>query len=265
MQWTRLCQIEANLLYGPRGVGTERNTLPDIWILIAVVLVAGLIQGTTGFGFGLFSMGMFIMMMPIGDAVVIAAIIVLFSGLLNLWSVRHNILWSEAWPLLATALPATFLGIYLLKNLDGEILKTGVAVMILTGCAVTLGSSKEARIHRATPWGHVAGAIGGLFGGALNMGGPTVVLYTLFRGWEKAEAKGVMSVYFAATAILRIALLVLTGVATPEGVRRGLLLLGPGLLASYAGTRLFRRMSTQAFRYAAMAILVGLAAKILFL
>jgi len=236
--------------------------LADIWTLIAIAVGAGLIQGIAGFGSGLFAMGLLALIMPIPQATVIVAIIALTSATLNLWSVRHDLVWADAKPLLLISLPASILGVYLLTKLDPSILRTGVAVMIIIGCAVTLWSPKT-RIRRPFPWAYITGFIGGIFSGALNMSGPPIVFYTLLRGWNKTQSKGMMSIYFLASTLLRLTLLIAMGIATGEIIQKGLTVTIPAALGVYAGTHIFRRMSNQRFRYAATALLAGLAVKIL--
>ena len=236
--------------------------MADIWTLIAIAVGAGLVQGITGFGAGLFSTGLLALIMPIPQATVIVTIISLASATLNLWSVRHDLVWADAKPLLLISLPASVLGVYLLTKLDPSILRTGVAVMIIIGCAVTLWSPKT-RIHRPFPWAYITGFIGGIFSGALNMSGPPIVFYTLLRGWNKTESKGLTSIYYLASTLLRVTLLIAMGIATGEIIQKGAILTIPALLGAYAGTHIFRRMSNQRFRYAATALLMGLAVKIL--
>lgn len=232
-------------------------------MVIAVLVVAGLVHGVTGFGSGLFAMGVLVTAMPLARATVIVSMVSICISLLNLWTVRKSTPWHQILPTLVAAMPATLLGAYLLTRLDVEILRRGVAAMILLGCAVTLWPPRRGPSQRAFPWAYVAGLVGGTFQGALNMGGPPIVLYVLLRGWPKSTAKGFMSVCFAAMTALRIAFLSATGVATFDSVRLGFLAAGPAIIAAFVGTRIFRRMSTGAFRYAATALLAGLAANII--
>jgi len=237
--------------------------LSDSLVLLIVILVASLIQGTAGFGFGLFAMGILTAMMPVTDAAVIVAILGLVTTTVNVWTVRREIPWQELWPVLVTAVPATALGVYLLKTLDAQILRSAVAVMIFAGCAVTLWSPHKTRLHKAMPWAYLSGAVGGVFGGGINMGGPPVVLYSLLRGWDKGVAKALMSSYFFVTSVIRVAGQILSGLATPALIRQALLLTIPTLIACFFGTWLFSRMSNRVFRYAATALLVGLAIRLL--
>ncbi|HHX65578.1 MAG TPA: sulfite exporter TauE/SafE family protein [Chloroflexi bacterium] len=233
--------------------------MADVANILVILLIASLIQGVAGFGFGLFAMGVLTLMMPITDAAVIVAIVSLGTTLVNVWTLRDDLRWREVWPILTTALPATALGVYLLQVIDPAILRTSMAVVIVFGCVVALWSPGKALLHRAFPWAQIAGSLGGLLSGVMNMGGPPVVLYTLFRDWDKSITKGVMSAYFLASLSFRMVMLAVTGATTPDNVRRGLLVLLPALAASYLGVRIFRRMSTAVFRYATTALLVGLA------
>ena len=235
----------------------------DIGVLLGVVAIAGLTQGVTGFGFGLLSMGLMVVLFPLQDAVVIVAILGLGLSLLNLWTVRTSIPWKEASSILLTALPAIALGNYFLRTLPLQVLRGGIAIMILIGCAVSLWTPQKALIHHPFPWAHLAGLVGGVFGGALNMGGPPAVLYTLLRGWEKSTAKGFLVAYFVPTSILRVILLSLTGMVTRKNLIQGGALLVPAILFGYLGTRIFQRISTRIFRYLATVLLLGLAIKII--
>jgi len=202
--------------------------------------------------------------MPVNEAVVIASIAGFLGFAVNLWSVRRDLLWGEVWPLFLSSMPALLLGVYFLRSLDDRLLRVCLGVTVLAGCAVTLWATKGARIHRVKPWGYVAGLLGGLSGGTVGASGPPIVLYCLLRGWDKSVAKGVMSVFFMLIGIWRVVLLFATGVATGEVARKGVLLLVPALVGAYLGTHIFRRMSNQVFRYAALVVLVGLSARLLF-
>ena len=244
------------------GCFVRGNDLDTVWPLVAVVILGGLIQGVAGFGFGLFSMGMLVLMMPVSDAVVIVSILSMASIGLNLWTVRGHIPWRDALPILLVSLPTTVLGVYSHTYLDPRWLRLAIAVMILAGCAVAVWSPKRVLIRAVYPWALIAGAIGGLFGGLVNMGGPPVVLYTLLKRWEKRMAKAAMSVYFLAAGTVRIAAQISSGLATPPLIRRGVLLLPVALAAAFAGTRIFARLSNERFRYVTTGLLVALAIKV---
>ena len=235
----------------------------DTLLVIVTIAFGALIQGAVGFGLGLFSMGVLAMLLPISDAVVTVAILGLFTTGLNLWTVRKDVVWRETWPILVTTVPATIAGTILLANLPVAILRRGVAVMILLGCGATIWSGETDRLRGPFPWAYVAGLVGGVFGGALNVGGPPGVVYTLLRGWDKERSKAILSAYLCASSVVRLPMHFVTGNATPQVLRRSLIVLPFSLAATYLGTRLFQRMSNRIFRLAALILLMGLAVRIL--
>ena len=237
--------------------------MADIVTLVSIFAAAGLVMGVTGFGAGLVAMGVLVTIMPVTTATAIVAMLSIACPVLNVWTLRHDIRWREVWPILVTALPSALLGVYLLKVLPGQVLRFGVAGMILVGCVTMLWSPEKARVQKPFPWAYGTGILGGIFNGALGTGGPPVVLYSLLRGWDKTVAKGVMSAYFTMTGVWRMGVLITTGIATVETIRLGLLMLIPALGATYLGTYIFRRMSNNVFRYTTLVLLVGLSVKLM--
>jgi len=231
---------------------------------MAIVFLGGLISGTTCFGFGLFTVGMFSILMEVPRATAISSLVGLTSILANIWSVRKGIAWREAWPLLYTGVPAPAVGVYLLHNLPAASLRAGIAVMILVGSALTFWAPPKPLLTRAWPWGHLAGTISGRFGGSINMGGPPLVFYTLLRAWDKVTCKSVFSGVFFAVSMVRLPLYALAGDVTGEVLLTSLILVVPALVGTFLGARVFRRLSTTAFRYAATSVLVVLAIRVLF-
>lgn len=237
--------------------------MDNLMTLVGAVTAAGLISGMAGFGVGLVSMALLATVLPLTQATALVSILTVINGIPVLWTVRRAVRWRELWPLLVGAAPAVIVGVYLLRVLDAAVLRAGVLAMILASCAVTVWSPKRALLARALPWGAGFGALSGVFDGALGMGGPPVVFYTLLRNWDKTQTKATLCALFLALNIWRTALLTFNGVSTWETYRLGAMLAAPLLLASTAGVWLFKRMNTAAFRYAVMAMLLGLAVKLL--
>lgn len=236
--------------------------LNDIAALVGIVLVAGLVTGIAGFGFGLVAVATLAAVRSLPDAVVMVNVIALFVCSYNLWTVRDDLNWRDAVPLIASSLPMAVLGAFLLRTLETRWLEWILAGAILAGCVVALWSPKAAVLHKPYPGSIVAGLMGGLLGGVLATGGPPVVLYCLLRGWDKRVMKAVLSGYFAVMAVWRLVVLFAQGVATPASAGLGLVLLVPSFLGTYLGVRVFGRLSTVAFKYATAGLLLLLAVRL---
>jgi len=228
-------------------------------ITLAITVLASLLVGVTGFGFGLAATPLYATVMPIGEAVALVSIASLPLMVQNAVSVRSSVMWRDIWPLLLTSLPASALGTYMLATLDTSALRILLAAATLLGCIVALWSPKRGLISRAFPWAYFAGLVGGFIGGAVASGGPPIVLYCLLRGWDKSRTKGLLSVYFTFTGIWRVIQLAVNGLLPWPVVRLGLALIIPAVLFCYFGTLVFQRISTQVFRYATVALLVVMA------
>jgi len=232
--------------------------MSDTLILILLGALSGFMSGVTGFGSGLVLMGTLVAIMPVQEATVIAAVLAVALAIINLWSVRHDIPWGEILPTMATGVPSVAVGVHLLRSLDDRWLRMGVVGIILAGVAVVLWSPRGRRYSDARLT-YVAGALSGVFNGALGTGGPPLVLLTLLRGWEKERCKAYLSALFLALGIFRMVLLIASGVATTWALGRGGLLLVPVMSAWYLGRLVFQRASTRAFRYAGVTLLVAIA------
>jgi uncharacterized membrane protein YfcA len=233
-------------------------------LTVVITMVASFVVGITGFGFGLVATPLLVTLMPMSEAVVLVTIASLPLMLQNAATVRTAIPWRDIWPILVTSLPASALGTVVLAHANTNLLRIILAGVTLLGCLVVIWVPKRVFIFRAFPWAYLAGLLGGFIGGATAAGGPPVVLYCLFRGWEKDRVKALLSVYFFFTTIWRLIQLFINGLVPWSVGRMGLLLIVPALGVCYLGTLLFRRMSTVVFRYATIGLLVVMAIRLVF-
>jgi len=171
--------------------------------MVGMVLLAGLVTGISGFGFGLVSVATLAAVRSLPEAVVMVNLIALFLASYNLWTVRHELNWRDALPLILSSLPMAVIGVFLLQTLETQWLEWILAVTILVGCVAALWSPKAVLLHKPYPASILAGMLGGLLGGVLATGGPPIVLYCLLRGWDKSAMKAVVSGYFVVIAVWR--------------------------------------------------------------
>jgi len=226
-----------------------------VWLLGGA---SGFVSGVTGFGSGLVLMGSLVAVMSIEQATVISTVVAIVLAVLNVWSVRDRVPWGAIWPTLLVGAPAIGLGVWLLNHLDEGILKVGLVAIMVAGCGAVMWSPKGRR-YSSSYLVPVAGALSGVFNGALGTGGPPLVLFTLLRGWDKRTCKAYLSALFLFMNALRLALLASSGVATRDSLVRGVGIVVPVVVAWYFGRRVFQRVSTQGFRYAGVGLLLLIA------
>ena len=174
----------------------------------------GLLQGSIGFGFGLFVMPLLLLFtdLSLPNAMAIMAAAVLFQSLMSIYHLRHHGDWKPLIPLMVIAALSLQLGVWILSYFEGvskDIIRQAVgwtlmAILILFW--VWKVKPKE-RVHPI--WGIFALILSGLVSGAVGMGGPFVVLWVMAHQWSNKKTRVTLMALTASIVPLQIGLLAL--------------------------------------------------------
>jgi uncharacterized membrane protein YfcA len=223
--------------------------LPDALLALAILLVAALVQGFFGFGFGIVAMG----------GLTLSHDLIQASGLVNItgivvmgwltFGLRRHILRGLALRMLAPMLLGVFFGVIALGRVERDLM---VSILGASIVIVALWNLLQPRLRtRESPWldGSMA-LLGGLLSGAFNTGGPPLIIH-LYRRPENPEV---------IKATLQSLLLIMIVSRLPLAAAHGLLsgpiwaeaaLMVPFVMAGVsAGIALARRISPERFRRA---------------
>lgn len=116
----------------------------NIALLITGAAAGGFINGLAGFGTALFSLGIWLQIMPTWQAVAIVAAMSVASGLQSLWLIRKDLNsgLSKLPRFLLPALAGLPAGAAILEMINGQVLKMVIAgFMLLYGAFFTLRRS----------------------------------------------------------------------------------------------------------------------------
>ena len=209
---------------------------------LAILTVAGFTQGLTGFGFGLVSMALLPLLLPVKEAAVVVAVLNLATCVFTLWAVRRHLCWRRGRSLIVGSAAGVPFGVYLLAHLEPAPLLRAMGIVLVVFAAAELLSAPAAR-PKVPGWlGLPAGFLGGSIGGALNMGGPPVIAYVYAQAWSKEEIVATLQLVFGVSALLRVTLIGAGGLYTASMVPLLLLTLVPMALAILLGTSLLLRV-----------------------
>jgi uncharacterized membrane protein YfcA len=230
-----------------------------ILLAAAVIFGAAFVQGVTGFGHALLAIGLLTLLFGSADAVLILSLMA--PAIAVAVFVRHwrRVDWKEvmviAVPLCLVGMP---LGIWLFAVVDKVALTKGVGVFLIVSAGYFL--SPWAPRPRILPWpvGATAGALGGFFGGVAATGGPPVVLYLNAQEMRKEVRMGVLQAVFVLGSVIKVVMLVPTGLLTRPVVWHSLILIPPMVIGSYLGQLLFDRLPGDTIRTMALVMLVGI-------
>ena len=211
--------------------------------LLAAGLSGGFVNGLAGFGTALFSLGWLLQVMPPQQAVAIALVCSLVTGVPGVWQVRHSI---DRHRLVLFILPA-FAGIPIGTLLLG-LIDTRLLSLLVGGMLLLYGGYFAFR--RTLPaiegnWTLVEagiGFVGGVLGAMAGLSGALPSMWLALRPWPKAVQRGIMQPFSMVILLVATVLLALEGVFTPQVLHNLALVLPASMFGAVIGLMLFRRM-----------------------
>lgn len=186
----------------------------EIMIIIWIVLIfSGFIKGFSGFGTSLILASF---MFLFYDPIFIVPILSLLSFTLNIilflmnknnldFSNKNFALRPET---LITLLIGTFLGIFFLKSVNSDIIK--LLLGVLTVVFVILLIKKTKKKINLPLWveNSIIGSISGFFSGIINVNGPPVVIFALYKKQKKNNFINSIIIFFLISDFFAIILFI---------------------------------------------------------
>jgi uncharacterized protein len=231
---------------------------PRIWAAVGIAALSGLVRGFSGFGSALIYIPLMAAMFGPLVAAGTMLLIDFVAGLPFAIGARKDCDWSEVTPIAIAAAIGVPFGTYVLLFADPVHLRWLISALVL-GLLVVLLSGWR---YRVTPTMGVkvsVGLIAGLGAGAVQVGGPAVIIYWLSSKSPPVTIRANLLVYFILNGAALLVAYTVQGVMTPHVLAFALLLGPPFWLAMLTGARFFRGASDKLYRNVAYAI-VALAA-----
>jgi uncharacterized protein len=225
--------------------------------VVAVVFLAGLMRGITGFG------GAMLMAPPLSFligpvATVVTALILECAAAL--------VMFPDALPrinkgiLAYLIVPAFFtvpIGGYLLVNLDPYIARKIIAaVVVVFSLILLMGLRYSGRPRPATSL--LLGSVVGILLGSTSVGAPPVILYLLSGPDPQAVTRANLTVFVTAISVVGLVMLFFAGAFTTTLVISAFLLCIPYLGGTWLGGKLFGRLSEIAVRRLALVFMLAM-------
>ncbi|KHK01621.1 sulfite exporter TauE/SafE family protein [Desulfovibrio sp. TomC] len=237
--------------------------LLTIGVLCLGAFCAGFTQGLAGFGSSLVALPLLAQVFDLKLAVPVCLFLSLSVNSVMVSRLRGHIQFGPLALLLVSSLPGMPLGVYALRAVSGDWLKTVLAVAIFVFVA------NECRgVRCAAPagrgWGVAAGFVAGCTGGALGINGPPIVAWMSRLGLDRNALRATLVSYFLLAGCGVVTSQFLAGLVTGPVLIRAAVALPALGLGIAAGVGLCGRISEAAFRRVALFVLGGTAASLLF-
>jgi len=230
----------------------------DATVLIIAIgaMVAGFVQGLSGFAFALVAMSFWVWTV---DPMLAAALVVfgsLLGQILAMFSVRRGFNMARLLPFVVGGLLGIPLGVLVLPLLDANLFKAFLGVLLAVWCPVMLLTPRlpALRIGGRLADG-VIGAVGGFMGGIGGFSGVIPTLWCNLRRLDKDEQRAVIQNFNLTMQAVTFATYVGSGIITRKTLPMFAVVAPAMLIPTLLGTRLYLGISESTFRKIVLSLL----------
>jgi uncharacterized membrane protein YfcA len=230
----------------------------EIAIVFSGALAGGVVNGLTGFGMAITTLGIWVHAMPPAAAASLAIVCSVASQAQTLHLIWRNISWKRVATFVVPGLVGVPLGTLVLPHVDPTLFKLGLGCFLVVYPAYVLARSRP--IANAFGGSAADGAIGfggGFLGGLTGLSGVLPVVWTDIRGWGKDERRAVLQTFNM--AILSLALLThaATGLLTRQVAVAAIAALPGTIGGAWLGAFIYRRLADHSYQRVVMLLLIA--------
>jgi uncharacterized membrane protein YfcA len=230
----------------------------DIALVVAGAAAAGFINGLSGTGYALVSLGFWLHAMPPQTAAPLVAFCSVCGHLQSLPKIWQGVIWSRVWPFLVGGLVGVPLGTALLAHVQIQPLKIGVGLLLIFYCSWMAFVRRPPVILAGGRLADgAAGFGGGVLGGMASISGPIPVIWVQLRGWTMLAQRGVNQPFNMSVLAFSLVTAGVAGFLDRTFFLWAAICLPITLIGAHIGLRLYRRINDAQFRRLIL-VLLGL-------
>nr|WP_211959991.1 sulfite exporter TauE/SafE family protein [Cupriavidus plantarum] len=219
-------------------------------------VVAGFVQGLSGFAFGMVAMSFWAWTVEPRLAAAMSVFGALTGQLLAAFSVRRKFHLTALLPFLLGGVLGIPVGVMLLPVLNVHWFKIVLGTVLVIWCPIMLFSASIPRItHGGRFADGIAGWLGGIMGGIGGFTGMIPTLWCTLRGFEKDTQRTIIQNFNLGALIVTMAVYVGTGIVTTDMLPKFAIVAPAMLIPTLLGTRVYLGISDLAFRRIVLSLL----------
>lgn len=233
------------------------QTMDSIYLIVALgAVVAGFVQGLSGFAFGLVSMSFWAWSLEPRLAAVLAVFGGLTGQIIAAVSVRRGFDKVRLAPFVLGGLVGVPIGVWLLPHLDMAWFKTILGLLLAAWCPTMLMAHSLPRLSHVGRWADaVAGLSGGVMGGLGGFTGALPTLWCTLRGMDKDVQRSVIQNFNLSMLMVTMASYLATGLVTRDMLPLFAVVAPAMLVPTLLGTRVYIGISEARFRQIVLGLL----------
>lgn len=185
-------------------------------LLISIIfLIAGFVQGMTGFGSALVAIPLLSLIIDIKAAVPLCILNSMIITTYLSFTMRKHLEIKKILPLCLAAVPGIILGATALHSVDSRWIRISLGILLVSYSLYSLLSKPRPRkLH--TLWGWLAGFLSGAIGATFSAGGPPTIIYATLNDWNKDSIKATLSGFFLFNSYLIAVVHAINGLTTTD-------------------------------------------------
>lgn len=231
--------------------------MPELFIIVLGAVVAGFVQGLSGFAFALASLSIWAWAVDPQVAAPMAVFGSLVGQIIALPITWRGTEVARLAPFVVGGVIGVPLGVALLGILDPASFKLGLGIFLLIYCPMMLFVPSTLALRWGGKWADgVSGWLGGVFGGIGGLAGPIPTLWCTLRDWGKDTQRGVIQAFNIAMHIVTLGSYAVAGDIITAKTLKLFAIIAPALaIPVLLGALVFRRLNQQTFRRLVLALL----------
>jgi len=217
--------------------------------VLAGALLAGFVNGLSGFGTGLVALGLWLHVIDPLLAAPLDVICSVIAQLQSLFTIRPRFSLARLWPFLVGGIAGVPVGVLALDHIETETFRAAVGLFLVGYCAFTLLSRRLPAIDvGGRPADGAVGFAGGILGGAAGLSGALPTVWCGLKGWGKAEQRAVYQPFNLTILSWALISYAWGGVLTEEIGRLTVICLPGTVMGVWLGVKVYGRVDDRQFR-----------------
>ena len=230
---------------------------PEVWALVLLgAVVAGFVQGMTGFAFAIAALSFWAWALQPEVAAPLAVLGGLTGQLITLFSVRRGFEWSRIAPFVIGGVAGVPVGVFVLHNVDPVRFRLALGVLFVVYGVYGLAAPDSPKLKfGGRGLDAVIGGVGGMLGGLGGLSGSVPAIWTQIRGWKRDLRRATMQVYNITMHSLTLTVYAQTHALSVTSWKLYAFTAPLMLTASIYGTRVYKRFSERGFARLVLALI----------
>lgn len=217
----------------------------ELAYFIAVILVASILQGITGFGSALVAAPLLLLLIDKTTSVVALSFVSIALNGFLLATIKYPIDRKTFYNLLIPILTGLPVGIFILQALDINLLRLIVGVLSIMFAFLLF--SNKLRVENSKSMRIFSGWFSGILHTSTGVGGPPVVLLLASENTDKDEMRKTLALIFLSMSIVSVFLFFLTSNLTDKSILYGTYAIPAAFIGGYVGNIVSKKVSQKQF------------------